>query len=298
MPANALIDDHVFAGGGVPFEWAGQSAGIMSISGAGDVNADGLADFLIGNERATVDVSYEGITYLVHGRSLFPEKITFPEDMSPLDIEGVVRIGGGGLKQSGMSVAPAGDYNGDGHPDFTIVAATLELFDPFRLHVVFGDPDLPPVLELGDLGRRGFEIRGLHSYARMQNLIAAPGDLNADGAPDFAFSEFGQPDGARPAGSVHVVFGIPPRVPFVRGDTNHDGAVDITDAISTLGFLFLGQRAPACEDAADADDRGTLEITDAVYILNFLFSGGPEPAPPHDAAGEDPTEDALGCRGF
>ena len=298
MPANALIDDHVFAGGGVPFEWEGQGAGIMSISAAGDVNADGLADFLIGNERARVAVSYEGITYLVHGREQFPEKITFPADMSPIDIEGVVRVGGGGLKQSGMSVAPAGDYNGDGHPDFTIVAATLELFNPLRLHVVLGSPDLPPVLEIGNLGRRGFELRGLHSYAYMQNRIAAPGDLNADGAPDFAFSEFGQPDGARPAGAVHVVFGIPPRVSFVRGDTNHDGGVDITDAISTLGFLFLGQRAPACEDAADADDRGTLEITDAVYILNYLFGGGPEPSPPHNAAGEDPTEDALGCRGF
>ena len=63
-------------------------------------------------------------------------------------------------------------------------------------------------------------------------------------------------------GSVHVLFGLPPNVPFVRGDANGDGSIDITDAIFTLGFLFLGGGAPPCEDAADADDRGTLEITD------------------------------------
>jgi hypothetical protein len=164
--------------------------------------------------------------------------------------------------------------------------------------VVFGGPDLPDEVQLADLGRHGFQLDGMHTHSTMHVGIAAPGDLNSDGALDFAFSEYRPPDSGQPHGAVHVVFGIPPGVPFVRGDTNHDGAVDITDAIAALGFLFLGHRKPACEDAADADDRGTIEITDAVHVLNFLFGGGPEPLPPHDEAGEDPTEDALGCRGF
>src|SRR5262245_34817236 len=61
---------------------------------------------------------------------------------------------------------------------------------------------------------------------------------------------------------------------FRRGDTNSDGAVDLSDGVGTLGFLFLGSSPPACRDAADADDNGVLELTDAVFTFGFLFSGG------------------------
>jgi hypothetical protein len=81
---------------------------------------------------------------------------------------------------------------------------------------------------------------------------------------------------------------------FRRGDANPDGSVNITDAIFILGYQFLGQRAPACLDAADADDDGRLNITDPIFLLNALFAGGPPvPAPRINACGLDPTPDAL-----
>lgn len=84
---------------------------------------------------------------------------------------------------------------------------------------------------------------------------------------------------------------------FVRGDANDDGAVDIADAIHTLGFLFSGGPAASCPDAADANDDGTVDIADAVAVLGHLFSGaGPLPSP-FPAAGIDPTVDALSCGG-
>src|SRR5262249_55513095 len=86
----------------------------------------------------------------------------------------------------------------------------------------------------------------------------------------------------------------PPGPRFRRGDSDGSGAVDLTDAVITLGFLFLGQAAPACPDAADADDSGKLELTDAVFALGFLFLGGtapPDPGPDH--CGPDPTDDGL-----
>src|SRR6185436_6181336 len=43
---------------------------------------------------------------------------------------------------------------------------------------------------------------------------------------------------------------------FRRGDTNADAHVDVSDSIATLGYLFLGSGAPACLDAADANDDG------------------------------------------
>jgi hypothetical protein len=83
-----------------------------------------------------------------------------------------------------------------------------------------------------------------------------------------------------------------------RGDADGGGAMDITDPIATLGYLFLGGDPPACLDAADADDSGTLDISDAIYALAFLFLGGPEPEDPFEDCGPDTTSDALDCTEF
>ncbi|MBI4606287.1 MAG: hypothetical protein HY721_30345 [Planctomycetes bacterium] len=85
---------------------------------------------------------------------------------------------------------------------------------------------------------------------------------------------------------------------FRRGDSNADGQVNISDPVTTLGYLFLGTPgALPCEKSADADDTGKLGLTDAVYVLLFLFSGGPPPAAPFESCGFDATEDGLACAG-
>jgi hypothetical protein len=90
---------------------------------------------------------------------------------------------------------------------------------------------------------------------------------------------------------------------FVRGDANSDGAVNLTDGVIPLLFLFSGGAEPACMDAADANDTGAVEITDAIIIFSWLFTGGVAPAAPsplspgYTAAecGPDATEDGIGC---
>jgi hypothetical protein len=86
--------------------------------------------------------------------------------------------------------------------------------------------------------------------------------------------------------------------PFLRGEVNDDGAIDITDAVFLLGYLFLGGEEPPCLESADADDNGELEITDAIRLLSYLFLGGEAPPPPFADCGPDPTEDDLDCRAF
>jgi len=82
---------------------------------------------------------------------------------------------------------------------------------------------------------------------------------------------------------------------FVRGDVNKDGAVDVTDPVAILGYLFLGTTPPACKDSADANDDGLINIADPVFILSTLFLGkGSLPAPYPDE-GFDPTEDVIVC---
>jgi hypothetical protein len=83
---------------------------------------------------------------------------------------------------------------------------------------------------------------------------------------------------------------------FRRGDADGSGKVDLTDAVRSLGWLFLGDPPRPCDDAADADDNGKIEITDPIAILGYLFLGTfAIPAPGPDACGPDPSSDGLGC---
>jgi hypothetical protein len=82
---------------------------------------------------------------------------------------------------------------------------------------------------------------------------------------------------------------------FVRGDSNGDGTVNLSDAQTTLNYLFLGRAVPACHDAADANDDGTINIVDAIATLDWLFRGSRRLPPPGGEAGGDPTPDSLRC---
>jgi len=94
---------------------------------------------------------------------------------------------------------------------------------------------------------------------------------------------------------VYGLAGRPAPALFRRGDADQSGAIEITDAIRILGYLFLGGIPPACLDAADSDDNGALQISDPVMILGSLFLGGFGPSPPFPGCGPDPRVDGLGC---
>lgn len=86
------------------------------------------------------------------------------------------------------------------------------------------------------------------------------------------------------------------QVYFRRGDTNQDQAFDVSDAVATLEYLFVGGGALQCEDAADANDDGQIDVSDAVAMLLRLFQGGLAlPAPGDGGRGPDPTLDPLRC---
>jgi len=89
---------------------------------------------------------------------------------------------------------------------------------------------------------------------------------------------------------------LPGEPAFVRGDSNGDASVNISDASATLGFLFLGNGAVPCSDAADANDDGAIDIADPIATLQYLFLGGASLPAPFPQRGGDPTPDALGCK--
>ncbi len=86
-----------------------------------------------------------------------------------------------------------------------------------------------------------------------------------------------------------------PQIPFLRGDANGSGAVNLADVVMILSYLFSGTSV-GCLDAIDANDSGSPNLADAVYLLAYLFTGGTAPAAPFPSVGPDPTDlDTLDC---
>jgi len=150
--------------------------------------------------------------------------------------------------------------------------------------VLEGQLELPPVG--AEPARLGVDIQlidpsSFHFYEVILSI-----DLEGDGSFDERWS-----------GGVAASFEEPsdPAI-FRRGNANADPGVDISDAIMTFGYLFLGGTTPPCIDAADTNDDGNLDISDGIAVLGFLFQGGAAPPLPGAAAcGPDPTADTLDC---
>ena len=119
------------------------------VSFLGDVNGDGLDDFVVGAAFASVTVpggegqadtvlSEAGRVYLLYGR-------TSPWPAAPVLEEEAAAIftGEKARDRAGFYIAPAGDINGDGYRDLAVGAPFVdrgELNEAGRVYVVFGAP--------------------------------------------------------------------------------------------------------------------------------------------------------------
>ncbi|MCZ6795448.1 MAG: CotH kinase family protein [Planctomycetota bacterium] len=105
-----------------------------------------------------------------------------------------------------------------------------------------------------------------------------------------------RPQDSPAAQTLEFTYEGPDALPFVRGDADANGRVNIADAVVILRYLTRGDVAPSCEDALDGDDSGIVNLTDAIFLLNHLFRpGSSAPASPFPGCGEDGTKDSLTC---
>jgi hypothetical protein len=104
-----------------------------SVAPAGDLNGDGLADFLVGAPNTDFrGRSYAGVTHVIYGK----------KDHSNIPLRRLGRFGyriGGSTarEQTGASVATIADMNGDGLREFVIGGGTNS--KP-KVYIVFGRP--------------------------------------------------------------------------------------------------------------------------------------------------------------
>jgi hypothetical protein len=66
-------------------------------------------------------------------------------------------------------------------------------------------------------------------------------------------------------------------VPFVDGDANSSGNVDIDDAVYLITYIFGAGPAPCPLFLGDANCSGGVDIDDVVYLITYIFGAGPPP---------------------
>ncbi len=218
----------------------------LSVSGAGDINNDGIDDIIIGAPRADpLGKSQAGESYIIFGNTN-----GFPADFELSSLNGTNGFQINGISDLGLcgySVSDAGDVNNDGIDDVIIGAYNISL-GAGESYVVYGKATgFSKTFELSSLnGTNGFRIAGTENGAYSGWSVSGAGDINSDGADDVIIGAYqAAPDDKIQAGKSYVIFGQ---------TNNFNWRILLSDLNGANGFQLNG---------IDSSDRSGYSVSGA-----------------------------------
>jgi hypothetical protein len=203
----------------------------------GDVDGDGLGDVLVGAYLSSAGGAQSGIAYLVlGGRS----------GTIPLASADARLLGEDAADGAGMSVAGAGDVDGDGLADLLVGAFGVDDAggQSGAAYLVRGAPSGDLDLSLADARLTGESGGDYAGYS-----VAGAGDVDADGFADVLVGAPSRDDGTTDNGVAYLVRG-----PF-------SGTVPLATADARLvGTAYMDVAGIAVSSAGDTDGDGYADV--------------------------------------
>jgi hypothetical protein len=189
-------------GGIVNGETSGDQSG-WSVSEAGDVNRDGIPDFIIGARHSAAGGGFEsGAVYVIFGTG---SGLGMNFQLSALNGDNGFRVTSPLANEKiGWAVAAAGDINRDGFDDILIGERGTDTTTG-AAYVIFGKASgFAASINVAALtGTDGFKLTGVGTGSDTGYDVAGLGDFNHDGFDDIAISAVDYDSHGR----VYVVFG-------------------------------------------------------------------------------------------
>ena len=229
-------------------------AGASDVGLAGDINNDGIDDFVVSAEKSYVIFGKAGGLSGIDLATLTPDQGFVVSRTVPGD-------------DAGVTGGATGDFNGDGIDDvifgspFADAAAGV---DAGQAYVVFGSTGGPGDVDVTAMPGLGFAISGGAAGDWAGTVATSAGDFNGDGIDDILVNaRKASPDGRIYAGESYVIYGQ-----LGIGD------IDLGTLTADRGFRIAGESdvdyaGEAASSAGDINGDGFDDIILGAPFFSF-----------------------------